>query len=32
LSQIQAGTKLTFRNWNIPNDQAGDYELGWKTF
>ena len=26
------GTFLTLKHWNIPEDQAEGYELGWRDF
>ncbi|MDA0597085.1 MAG: SRPBCC domain-containing protein [Chloroflexi bacterium] len=32
LEKVEVGTKLTLRNWNIPDDQADGYETGWQEF
>ena len=32
LDKVEVGTKLTLRNWNIPDDQADGYETGWQEF
>jgi uncharacterized protein YndB with AHSA1/START domain len=32
LESIPAGTRLTLKHWNIPDDQADGYETGWQNF
>ena len=32
LEKVEVGTKLTLRNWNIPDYQADGYETGWQEF
>jgi activator of HSP90 ATPase len=32
LEQVEVGTKLTLRHWNIPDDQADGYKTGWQDF
>jgi activator of HSP90 ATPase len=32
LEQVEVGTKLILRNWNIPDDQADGYKTGWQDF
>jgi activator of HSP90 ATPase len=28
----EAGTRITLNHWNVPDDQADDYESGWQDF
>ncbi len=32
LDAVPNGTLLHLRHWNIPDDQADDYEKGWQDF